>query len=76
MAMMPLPPSFSSICGFAELGRRAPELARLLRRCREDVDFLPMLARQCRRRDNLFRPESERASLTRVIRDTFRGHGR
>jgi len=60
--------------GYFGVGRSS-ELAGLLRRCRADTDFLPLLARQCRRRDNLFRPASERASLTRVIRDTLRGHG-
>jgi len=60
--------------GYFGVGRPR-ELARLIGRCREDADFLPLLARQCRRRDNLFRPERERAALLRVIRDACRRDG-
>jgi putative glycosyltransferase (TIGR04348 family) len=47
----------------------AAALSALLLRCREDVDYLPMLLAQCRRRAPLFNPATERAALERVVLD-------
>ncbi len=47
----------------------AAALSELLLRCREDVDYLPMLMAQCRLRGPLFNPANERAALERVVDD-------
>jgi glycosyltransferase involved in cell wall biosynthesis len=47
----------------------AAALASLLLQCERDASFYNRLARQCRRRSALFRPERERAALCAVIRE-------
>lgn len=45
----------------------APALAQLIRRCRDEPDFLERLRRQCRGRARLFEPRRERRALKRLV---------
>ncbi|MGH1569697.1 glycosyltransferase [Methylobacterium sp. P31] len=51
-------------------------LGALLLRAEEDPDFLGSLRRACVGRADLFRPEREKASLDRLIRDLTEQPGR
>lgn len=42
-------------------------LAQLLRRCRDDAHFLPLLRQQCEARAPLFEPQRERALLRQLV---------
>lgn len=42
-------------------------LAQLLRRCRDDADFLPLLRQQCEARAPLFEPQREQALLRQLV---------
>ncbi|MDO8248143.1 MAG: selenoneine biosynthesis selenosugar synthase SenB [Rhodoferax sp.] len=52
--------------GYFPLGDDAA-LAALLRRCRDDADFLPLLRQQCEARAPLFEPQREQTLLRQLV---------
>jgi hypothetical protein len=47
----------------------AAQLVALLRRCRQDADFLAHLQAQCAQRAPLFAPEAEQQALRQLVFD-------